>query len=292
MAESIEEEIRRLQAEAAGKPHKMPGMASLAWNHPGVLAYQIKTPEHYQRDMQQSDYLDGIAKVRDRDPVAFGEKYSPEAMEAVDRRQELATPYWNRGVLAYGQPLRNGLDVMQAYGSNFINAGRMLAGVEGAGDDMADSADRMLLGIPSALSGVPSPHRDAWEAERQQAGDKSLNDRSFVKEKPMSRGRVFPTQESLPMDKYASQGLTDGQTAAEDMGSTGLPSRVLGMGLDIVTDPVGGMGNGIRALAKGAFGTAAKHIGMEAALPTASLGYLEYMRNEARKKAEQDAQYR
>jgi hypothetical protein len=286
------EELQRYQDEASKEKHQLPGAMSLAWNHPGILAHQVKTQPHYERDMQRASFLNQAAAMRDRmvqegRGVEFSDSVTPEFRAAIDRRGEQASPYWNRGVLAYGQPLRNGTDWMQSVASSNLNAGRMIAGVPGADEDFEKSADRMLLGIPGALMHGGTPHQKAWEAERAAEENRPIYDLSHVAEPTQKGSRLLPKMNGYEL--YANQGMTDGTQVANEMGVNGLPGRALGMSIDILTDPVTEIGTGIRALAGGNIGRAAGAFAAEAALPATFLGSSEYLNAQARKQAEQYA---
>lgn len=286
------DELQRYQDEASKETHQLPGAMSLAWNHPGVLAHQIKTQPHYERDMQRASFLNKAAAMRDRmvqegRGVEFNDALQPEFRAAIDRRDEQASPYWNRGVLAYGQPLRNGTDWMQSFSSSGLNAARMVAGVPGADEDFEKSADRMLLGVPSALMHGGNPHQKTWEAERMAEENRPIFDLSHVAEPTQKGARLLPKMNGYEL--YANQGMTDGTQVANEMGVQGLPGRALGMTIDVLTDPVTEIGTGIRALAGGNFARAAGSFAAEGALPATFLGSSEYLNAEARKKAERYA---
>jgi hypothetical protein len=289
------DELQRYKDEASKEKHQLPGAMSLAWNHPGILAHQVKTQPHYQRDMQRASFLNKVAGMRDRMAqegrgVEFNDSVTPEFLAAINRRDEQASPYWNRGVLAYGQPLRNGTDWMQSVASSNLNAGRMIAGVPDADQDFEKSADRMLLGIPSALMHGGNPHQQAWEAERIAEENRPIFDLSHVSEPTQKGSRLLP--KGTVYELYANQGMTDGTQVANEMGVNGLPGRALGMGIDVLTDPVTEIGTGVRALLGGNFGRAAGSFAAEAALPATFLGSSEYLNAEARKKAERYAKSR
>ena len=277
-------ELQRYENEASQEKHPMPGYMSLAMNHPGILAYQVKTQPHYERDMQRASFLGKVAGMRDQmvkegRGLEYEQSLHPSLRSAVDRRQEQATPYWNRGVLAYGQPLRNGTDWMQSVASTGINAGRMVAGVPDADVDFEKSADRALLGIPVAMMHGGNDHQTAWEAERTAQENKPIVDLGFASQPAQRGARVLPT--ASPYEAYAMQGLTDGRQVAGEMGVHGTPGKVLGLGIDMATDPVSGFSSGIRALLRGRIGRAALEFGSEAALPGAFLASSEYLERQA-----------
>lgn len=283
------EEIERYRAEAEQEKYALPGMMSLAINHPGILAYQVKTQPHYQQDMRRSSFLGKVAGMRDRmvnegRGVEFNDSLPQPLVEAVDRRDEQASPYWNRGVLAYGQPLRNATDWMQSVSSTGLNAARMAAGVPNADVDFENSADRFALG---ALKGGNNPMQQAWEAERNAEGMRPIADLSAYMQPEQKGARILPNHS--PYETHAQRGLVDGTQVAGEMGLTGFPQRAAGFGIDMLTDPVTEIGTGIRALTAGKYLRGAAALGSEAALPTAFLATSEYAREQARKKAEQDA---
>ena len=277
-------ELQRYEQEASQEKHQLPGYMSLAVNHPGILAYQVKTQPHYQKDMQRASFLGKVAGMRDQmvqegRGLEYEQSLHPSLRSAVERRQEQASPYWNRGVLAYGQPLRNGTDWMQSVSSTGLNAARMVAGVPDADVDFEKSSDRAMLGIPGALMNGGNDHQTAWEAERVAEENKPIVDMGFVTQPTQKGARVLPTPS--PYEAYAMQGMTDGRQVAGEMGVHGAAGKVLGLGIDIATDPVSEFTSGIRALLKGQTGRAALAFGSEAALPGAFLGSSEYLERQA-----------
>jgi hypothetical protein len=289
----ISDEIRRLRDEAAQQTFERPGWMSLAFNHPGILAYQVKTQPHYERDMRQAAWLDSIAEMRDRDWAQGNSgawrEIDPNLLAAVDRRDELKTPYWNRGVLASGQPLRNGTDWFQSVASSGINAGRMAAGVEGADEDFEESANRMLGGIPKELMGKSGLHQAAWEMERRHAAERPISDVSFVQEPKQSMPRLLPR--ATPYEQMALSGMSDGHTVTTELGMQDGPmKRAASMAIDVATDPVNELGVGIRALLRGKPMQAAGAFAAEAALPGTFYGINEAMQREI-EQAQKDRKY-
>jgi hypothetical protein len=284
------DEINKYREAAEQEKYELPGMMSLAVNHPGILAYQVKTQPHYQQDMRRASFLGKVAGMRDRmvqegRGVEFNDSLPQTLVDAVDRRDEQASPYWNRGVLAYGQPLRNGTDWMQSVSSTGLNAARMAAGVPNADVDFENSADRLALG---ALRGGNNPMQQAWETERNAEGMRPVADLSAFMEPEQKGARILPR--NSPYESYAQQGLTDGTQVANEMGVTGSPGRALGMTIDVLTDPVTEIGTGIRALTAGKYLRGAAALGSEAAIPATFFATSEHLREEARKKAERYAQ--
>lgn len=305
-------QILQLLQEAKKGEYELPGPASLAWNHPGVLSYQIKTQPHYENDMRRGKFLSGVADMQRRDAeymrqtgeqsaqimneaVGQAGRIIPGLQKAVDRRDEVASPYWNRGMLAHGQPARNGLDAMQAFASTSINAGRMLGagmGIHGqtpehsaqltqqAADDFAKSADRLLLGLPSALDGrVDNPLQDAWEAERKNAGERPVESMAFAMDNPGSV-RALPALSTMPYHLRASEGMTSGDNLSVPIFGDGLVGRGVGLGIDILTDPLSEGPAAIRNLLKGQWLRGAMGLGAEASVPAGMMVFTEAMRNE------------
>lgn len=285
--QKVIEEILRLRDEAEKAQFEMPGMASLAWNHPGVLSYQVKTQPHYQRDMREAQWLGNIESLRRKmqadgagvaysDAMDFLEKNAyPKLSEAIERRDEIGNPYWQRGAFAYGQPLRNGMDVMQAFASTSMNAGRMIAGDEGAGDDFAESADRLMMNIPSTLSGTPNKMQQTWEQEREDAAKYPIGRLPLVQEDASSI-RVLPRIGSIPYEYNARKGLTQGSDFELLKGDT-IPQKVGAMVVDVVTDPGTGVVDAIRALLGKQVARAGYGMASEFAVPGAFLGMSEQM---------------
>lgn len=289
--EEAVKEILRLRDEAAKAEFEMPGAASLAWNHPGVVSYQIKTQPHYQRDMREAKWLGDVDAMRKRsgsDAVAVGDaldffrREGYPVGEAIDRRGEIASPYWHRGAFAYGQPLRNGIDVMQAFGSTSMNAGRMIAGDPGAGDDFAESSDRLLMNLPSTLTGRPNKMQQAWEQEREDAANVPVGDLRFMAEGPSSI-RVMPRLDSIPYEAMARSGLTTGADF-ELLKGDSLPAQAGALLVDTVTDPGTGIVDSIRALLGKQVGRAAYGAASEFAVPGAFLGLSNKMAADLEKK--------
>lgn len=278
--EEAVKEILRLRDEASEAQFEMPGAASLAWNHPGVVSYQIKTQPHYERDMREAKWLGDVDAMRKRsgsnavavgDALDYLDRQGYPVGKAIERRGEIANPYWHRGAFAYGQPLRNGLDAMQAYGSTSMNAGRMIAGDPGAGDDFADSADRLLMNLPSTLWGSrPGKMQQAWEKEREDAANVPVGAMPFMNEEASSI-RIQPRLESLPYEMQAKSGLTTGGDF-ELLKGNSIPAQAGALLVDTVTDPGTGVVDAIRSLLGKQFARAAYGMAGEMAVPGAFLG--------------------
>lgn len=284
----ILEEIRRLADEAAREEHKLPGTLSLAANHPGVLSYQVKTQPHYQKDMQRASWLGKVADMRRKYQdegrgLEFRDQLNPKFLEAVDRREEIASPYWNRGVLAFGQPLREGLNWAGAFPATMFNAGRMAAGVEGADEDFADSADLLSARTLGLAVGRANPTQDAWEAERRAQENRPLMDIGMFGDK-MASPRVLPTMENVVgFEPMASRGQTTGDNVLGEMGvPSGWGRQLGGALLEGAVDPVSGMRSGIRALLGRNLKRAAVDIGSEMALPGAFIAAQEGLKRQAK----------
>jgi hypothetical protein len=279
--------IRRLKEEAEAERYEMPGAMSIAVNHPGVFSHQIKTQPHYERDMQRASWLDKISKLRDQE-VHEGRGFpwpNGKVRDAVERRGELKTPYWNRGALAFGQPLRNGADWMQAFASTNMNIGRMLGGDESAADDLQQSGDRLLFGLPSAVEGKPNAMQLAWEAERKAEENRPIDDLAFAG--TGVRARFMPRVESLPYEKGAATGMTSGPDIAIPLFGDNMLGRAAGVGIDIVTDPVNEAVSAIRALSRGALRQGASGLAAEGTLPAVMFGVSENMNREVAEKVEE-----
>lgn len=305
MAEDLDriiDTIRRLKKEAESEKYDMPGAVSLAVHHPGILAYQIKTQPHYERDMRQASWFDKISNFRDQE-VREGRGFpwgDGKFRDAVERRDELKSPYWKRGILAYGQPLRNGSDWMQSFASTNMNVGRMLGGAmfgmpeetEKAASDLQHSGDRLLFGLPSALQGKANPLQIAWEAERDAKGDVPIDNISFLEDRPttyMGRAKdaVMPRVESLPYEMLSSTGMTQGSDISIPILGDNMLGRAAGLAIDVFTDPVNEAVSAIRALSRGAVRSGLGGLAAEGTLPAVMYGVSERMMMDARKKAEE-----
>lgn len=293
--DAVADDIRRLLQDAESSKYEMPGALSLAFNHPGILAYQIKTAPHYQQDMRRAEVLDGVADMKARNDrymrltgdqsshvfsEGLGRARIPFLEQALESRDTLKSPYWNRGVLAYGQPLRNGFDMMQAYASTNMNAGRMLGGDESAADDLSDSANRLLLGIPRAISGERDPLQFAWEMERKTEEGRPVADMSFAID-ASERPRAFPGYSSLPFESFAQRGMTSGADITHPLLGNGLPGQLAAMAVDVATDPVSEGPAAIRALLRGQIVPGLGRLAGEAAIPGAFLGVNQALRTQA-----------
>ncbi len=312
--EEIIREIIRLRDEAAKEDYKMPGAVSLAWNHPGILSYQIKTGPHYAQDMRRAKWLDSIDEMRrglnrDGGGIYFNrameamDDYGSQMSQAIERRAELKSPYVQRGVLAFGQPLRAGTDWMQAYASTNINAGKMLGaglGLHGqtpkhsaqlaqqAADDLSNSVNRLTLGIPRGIERQSDPMQDAWEAERAAEERRPLGDLSFASEPPSPWGiRITPKARSLPYEGSALSGLTSGENLSVPIFGDNIVGRGVGLGIDMVTDPATGLGDAVGSLLGRQWLRGAKGLAGEAALPSVFLGVSESMRADAERMIEE-----
>ena len=285
MADVIEQ-IRRLRDEAAREQFDYPSTWSLVANHPGVLAYQLKTEPHYQQDMRRASWLDKVAAMQrqyqdDGRGLQFRDAVNPKFLEAVERRGELKGPYWNRGVMAFGQPLREGLNWAGAIPATIYNAGRMAAGVEGADRDFEDSADLASGRMLGLAVGRENPTQQAWEMERKAAEERPLEDLSFVME-GKTGARILPTMDNLQYESLASRGQTSGNNVLGELGvQEGWKRQLAGALMDAAVDPVSGARSGIRALLGGKYLHAAADIGSEMALPGAFIAAGEGLKRQA-----------
>lgn len=335
----IVRQILELRDEAAKDSYKLPGAMSLAIGHPGVLANQIKTQPHYENDMRRAKFLDGVAGMQDRndyymrrtgeqsaqvmnEAMGQAEQFVPRLRDAVERRDEIASPYLKRGAFAYGQPLRNAADWAQAFASTNINAGRMLGaglGLHGstpehssqlaqqAADDFSDSANRLMFGIPRAIAGKSDPMQDAWEAERKAEERRPVGDMSFILDNshPVN-SEIMPRLRGLPYELQAAQGLTSGDTLARPLLGDGLAGRGAALLIDGATDMLSVGPAAIRqllrarslsALAKprhaadsiirGQYLQGAGQIASELALPGALMGISEATRADLERKLQE-----
>lgn len=283
----IVDEIRRLAEEAARESYDLPGPLSLAYNHPGVLSYQIKTQPHYQKDMQRASWLGKVNDMRrqyeyDGRGLEFRDAVNPKFMEMIDKRGDIASPYWNRGAMAFGQPLREGLNWASSVPATVFNAGRMVAGVEGADEDFLDSADLASGRMLGIAAGRENPSQQAWEAERAAEDARPMADLSPLRESHGS-ARVLPTIESaLKYEPLASRGQTSGQNVLEEMGAPeGWGRQLGGAMLEASVDPVSGVRTGIRALLGRNMPLAAAELGSEMALPGMLIAAQEGLKRQA-----------
>jgi hypothetical protein len=214
--------------------------------------------------------------------VEFRDAVNPKFLEAMERRDELKGPYWNRGVMAFGQPLREGLNWAGSIPATIYNTGRVAVGVEGADRDLADSADLASVRMLGLMAGRENPTQLAWEQERKDAENRPLEDLSFALE-GKSGARILPTIENaVRYEPLASRGQTSGDNVLGEMGIDPSWKRQLGGALmDAAVDPVSGARSGIRALLGSKYLRAAADIGSEMALPGAFIAAGEGLKRQA-----------
>lgn len=291
---AIAEAIRQLAAEAAKEEYQRPGLFSRMAGHPGIFSYQTKTQPHYQQDMRTASYLDKVAGMRDQYRAAgrgqdWREYVHPKLNEAIDRREELRSPYINRGALASGQPLRVGLDWAGSIPSNAFNAVRAAAGSEGAMGDLADSVNTTFGRQPemagylySAVTGTKPVYeasaQKAWEDEQKVYENRPADDviTPFLDSKASS-ARILPAAIPMAFERQASAGLTTGDEFLGEMTGMqpGWKRKIAGAGLEAALDPVSGVRTGIRALIGRNLPKAALELGSEMALPGMWIGLTE-----------------
>lgn len=262
----------------------------------GALGETVRVPTHDRHILAEA-----MGRLEDTTPdlpsLAMGRSGTPipGLQDAIEKRDTLRGPYWNRGFFAYGQPLRNGFDYAQAFASTNINAGKMIgAGLglhgqtkkesqeltEKAAEDFSNSADRLLLSLPSALSGAVSPMQAAWEAEREVEGSRPVEDMSFAIDS--AKGvRIGPRLLSVPYEQHALSGLQQGRDFTEPLMGPGIASELAGMAIDIATDPVSEVVPAIRALSKGMIRRGVMGLASEAALPASMIGISESLKRAA-----------
>jgi len=270
-------------AQSADVP-KSPSWWDVLSSTPLSMAMQRKTDAHYERDQRQKYLLDRLAELNTTpDFLAALDRMDARrsVLGAIDRREELDSPYWSRGYLASGQPIREGLDYVQAASSLPVNFGRAISSnlfpnapaSKNAGSDLYTNLNRLSGG----LLNPDDPKQLAWEAERKAMEDKPIDDLSFISDSPLNKNRVLPRATSIPMELSSQKAVMDGRRVAKELGVPEEYAGWAGLPYDVFMDPASGAGKVASLARAGRYIPAAANTAAEMAVPGAITAFNEYM---------------
>ena len=275
---------RAKQDIAIERPTQRPGMASLAFNHPGFLGHAIRSQDEYDDAVRHDKLVQRLREIRKefpeqyKDTVAYrGQDGTPVSWGEVPIDQDTTpSPYRFKGYTAPGQPLREGSDWIRSVFSIPQNVTRVIGHSNGAATPEGAQADRDLLaGVDTSLLGVPS---------MISGGETNPTWKNDVEKPFASMGRLMDQHPAIKQN--AIWGLLEQNPTKDRDGITSFSSvaREFGAPDSIATDIVGGIGDavtdpfpfgvaGVRNLLAKQYGNAAKNFGREA-LPYMALNSL------------------
>lgn len=267
-----------------------PSWGDVLSSTPFSMAMQRKTDAHYERDQRQKYLLDRLSEMNttpDFLTALDNGGMRSQVLQAIGRREELDSPYWSRGYLAPGQPIREGLDYVQAVSSLPVNVGRAISSnafpdapiSKDAGSDLYTNINRLTGG----LLNPSDPKQIAWENERKYMENRPIDDLSFIGDSPMNQNRILPRNTSIPMELASQKGVMDGRRIATEVGVPGEYAHWAGLPYDVFMDPGSGAGK-IAGLAKaGRYLPAAAAGAAEMLVPGSITAFNDYMmrRNDA-----------
>lgn len=228
MAEPIDEAeaIRRLIAEVDALPKReLPGFASWAYNHPGVLTSRTKDPRQYDQDARRAYFLERVRKdhrdyAHDRGLYHLGSDSNLES---------LRSPYQPYSV---DGPLSNAARWAQSLPAAVYATGQMLANemdpkvrpYPDAYDDYAKNINN--LAVFAEPLGVNKNHmRDMADMRDREAA--------------MSWRRIVP-QDQLEEVRQVYGQMAEPKTGSQFLGEAGVSGpagRILGGLMDATIDP-------------------------------------------------------
>lgn len=229
---------RAQQDIAIERPTKRPGMASVAFNHPGFLGYAIRSQDEYDDAVRHDKLVKRLREIRSQYPEQFAATQAgktpggdPIAWGDVPIDQDTTpSPYKWRGISAAGQPLREGSDWIRSVFSIPQNLTRVLGGSVNqadAEDDLARGIDTALMGIPSAVQG-----KDA-NPEWSNSQERPFNALDRLVDYPASQDLLEAKKTTSPRD-----GITSFAESFKDIGAPDTTATYVAGGLlDAVTDP-------------------------------------------------------
>ena len=261
-----------------------PSWGDVLSSSPLSMAMQRKTDAHYERDQRQKHLLDRLSEMNTTPDFLTALDDSgmrPQILKAIDRRDELDSPYWSRGYLASGQPIREGLDYVQAATSLPVNIGRSISSHAFPDAPASKNAESDLFANVNRLTGgllnPNDPKQLAWEAERKYMENRPVDDLSFIGDSPMNQNRILPRLSSIPMDLSAQKGVMDGKRIATEVGVPEQYAHWAGLPYDVFMDPASGAGK-IASLARaGRFLPAAANAVTELAIPGSITAFNDHM---------------
>lgn len=229
---------RAQQDIAIERPTQRPGVASVAFNHPGFLGYAIRSQDEYDDAVRHDKLVKRLREIRGQYPEQFAATQAgqnpdgtPIPWKDVPIDQDTTpSPYKWRGIGAAGQPLREGSDWIRSVFSIPQNLTRVLGGSVNqvdAENDLAKGIDTALMGVPSMVQGKDANPEWSNSQERPFAALDRLVD--------------YPASQDL-LEAKKTTNPRDGITSfAESFHDVGLPENtatyVAGGILDGLTDP-------------------------------------------------------
>lgn len=238
MAEPVDEAeaIRRLIAEVDALPKReLPGFASWAYNHPGILTSRTKDPRQYDQDARRAYFLE---RVR-RDHRDFAHDQGLYHLGSASNLESLRSPY---------QPYSSAGPLLAATtnDSPLANAGRLFQALPGAvyasGQMLANEMDPKVRPYPDAYDDYARNINNlAVFAEPLGVNKNHMRDMADMRgrEAAMSWRQIVP-QEQLEEVRQAYGQLAspkDGSQFLAEAGVRGAAGRVLGALMDATIDP-------------------------------------------------------
>jgi hypothetical protein len=266
--------INRAQHDIGNeRPTQRPGVASLAYNHPGFLGYAIRSQDEYNDAVRHDKLVKRLREIREQFPeqykntVAYmGQDGTPVRYEDVPIDQDTTpSPYRFRGYNAPGQPWREGSDWIRAVFSIPQNMARVIGHSGPPTPEQADAdrdyisgLDVALLGIPSMVSGGET--NPTWKNDVE----KPFNSMSrFMEQHPGNKpNAVWGLLEQKPT--IQRDGITSFSQVAREFGAPdSMATDIIGGLGDAVTDPFPFGVAGVRNLMAKQYVPAVKNFGKE-----------------------------
>jgi len=251
--------LRQLIEESKGiKTKPLPGMGSLAWNHPGVLGYGIDSQAEWNED-QRHAYI--LGKLAERYPDAHA-SLPPHVAHEVEafrngERTDLTTPYHYRGVFTAGAPLHNLFQgmatvpaLMYAGSAKLANAVDPVAPYDPDADKKWNSALNTLTGYGAEAVGLVPKGTKTFADVAAEASDERGNAAArWEADMPLQawRDKVQADAANKVNDMYI-----DGPEHFQRAGVSRVPSLFMGAATDAIMDPYNGLGNAVRIAKSGA----------------------------------------
>lgn len=255
----------------------LPGLASQAVGHPGLLSYAVDSPAEYANDQRRAELLRRLSEYsKDINPLsAFGPDLGGD-IQAYRRGKIDNTPYHHRGFFTPGAPLHTGMQWWASVPALFYNTGKVLGNQITPG--MYPEAERNLAKAANTLT--------MYAAEDYGLAPKGTGTiAEDADEANYARGRVGFSQPASVLEAYGAlqqekaqdkidQAIPSGWQHYESLGLPPEAAVPLGVMSDIVLDPYSSAGSAMRLARAGKAGAAAgevlKDSAMGAGIPAAT----------------------
>lgn len=269
-------------AAKAMKTQPLPGRLSQVINHPGMLSYEVDSPEEYANDQRRVELLRRLSEYsKDINPLnAFGPELGGE-INSFRRGDIDSTPYHYRGPMSPGAPLHTGMQMFSALPAIAYNAGKVLGNqitpgmYPGAEQNLAKAANTLTFYgaedaglVPKGTGTIVEDAEEARNARGKVPFDASARTLDEI-------GYLASERAQRKID----QAIPAGHQHYESLGLPAAVAVPLGLTSDMILDPYTGALDAVKLARAGLTSRAGGALMREAGMgygPSAALGAPHY----------------